>query len=281
MSETEKKDDKKINTRNLFDEFEVDEETRSDINELEKAINKDLYYYVTKVWTAFKMVNYSLFLLICVFSFYIFIQNSSSNFLKDQQYLWPFCNILNWNNNFADKCSSLALSTKKIDSYIEKLQTTYLKSMISILEKTYEIDNVQNSKEAIFIIDKYKNKNDPYAILNEFDRIKNKFTSIDKKKIQCIDIVIKENIFKAKCSAFSTQWYDSIPWWDWDIVNTIEWTSITLASSFINYLSKKQNIKLLEKQKIFDSNTYFWWGNYTYKTDFTVKFEYLNNDLSL
>jgi DeoR/GlpR family transcriptional regulator of sugar metabolism len=49
MSETEKKDDKKINTRNLFDEFEVDEETRSDINELEKAINKDLYYYVTKV----------------------------------------------------------------------------------------------------------------------------------------------------------------------------------------------------------------------------------------
>jgi hypothetical protein len=83
--------------------------------------------------------------------------------------------------------------------------------MISILEKTYEIDNVQNSKEAIFIIDKYKNKNDPYAILNEFDRIKNKFTSIDKKKIQCIDIVIKENIFKAKCSAFSTQWYDSIP----------------------------------------------------------------------
>jgi hypothetical protein len=86
-----------------------------------------------------------------------------------------------------------------------------MKKVITILEKTYEIDNIKNSKESIFIIDKNNNKNDPYTILNEFDRIKNEFTSIDKKKIQCNSIVIKGKIFEARCSAFSTSWYDNIP----------------------------------------------------------------------
>jgi phage-related protein len=86
-----------------------------------------------------------------------------------------------------------------------------MKEVVSILEKAYEIDNIQNSKESIFIIDKNKNKNDPYLILNEFDKIKNEFTSIDKKKIQCRNVVIEGNIFEAQCSAFSTLWYDNIP----------------------------------------------------------------------
>jgi hypothetical protein len=49
MSEIEKKDDRVLNTGNIFDEFEVDEETKDDINELEKSINKDLYYYASKL----------------------------------------------------------------------------------------------------------------------------------------------------------------------------------------------------------------------------------------
>jgi hypothetical protein len=46
-------------------------------------------------------------------------------------------------------------------------------------------------------------------------------------------------------------------------------------------MSKTPNIKLLEKQKTFDSGTYFWEWNYTYKTDFKIKFEYWASDLSL
>jgi hypothetical protein len=48
MSEIEKKDDEKLNTNNIFDEFEVDEETQKDIDELEKSINKDFLYYLEK-----------------------------------------------------------------------------------------------------------------------------------------------------------------------------------------------------------------------------------------
>jgi hypothetical protein len=91
------------------------------------------------------------------------------------------------------------------------LENIYLKNIISILQKTYEINNIKNSKESIFIIDKNNNKNDPYSILNEFDKIKNEFTSIDKKKIKCDHIIIKGKIFEAKCYAFSTLWYDNIP----------------------------------------------------------------------
>ena len=49
MSEIGKKDDEELNTSNIFDEFEVDEETKKDINELESSINKDLTYYLEKI----------------------------------------------------------------------------------------------------------------------------------------------------------------------------------------------------------------------------------------
>jgi hypothetical protein len=92
--------------------------------------------------------------------------------------------------------------------------------------------------------------------------------------------VIEGNIFEAQCSAFSTLWYDNIPWLEWEKTNTISWTSITLASSFVNYLSKNSNIKLLKKQKLFYAQAYFWQWNYTYKTDFKIKFEYTHTNLS-
>ena len=142
---------------------------------------------------------------------YIVIQKSTVDFFNDKEYLNPFCNILNGTTESVNSCSSLAISINRAEKDISNLQESYMKKVVSILQKTYEIDNVKNSKESIFIIDKSKNKNEPSVILNEFDKIKNEFTSIDKKKIQCRDIVIEGKIFEAKCSAFSTLWYDNIP----------------------------------------------------------------------
>ncbi len=279
MSEIEKNE--KLNTGNIFDEFEVDEKTKKDISKLELWSKKDLFYYIIKIWIVFKILNFMLFFVVFSLFSYIFIQKSTSDFLEDKQYLWPFCSILNWDVVSWDSCSSLAVSIKNLEKKTHELQSTYLKSIISILQKTYEINNVKNSKESIFIIYKNTNKSDPYEMINEFDKIKNEFTSIDKKKIQCDKIKIKSNIFEAKCSAFSTLWYDNIPWPNWDKVNTIQWTSISLAGSFVNFISKKSNIRLLEKQKTFSSSPYFGEWNYTYKTDFKIKFEYGSNDLSL
>jgi len=41
MSETEKNDDSKLNTSNIFDEFEVDEQTKQEIDDIRKDINKN------------------------------------------------------------------------------------------------------------------------------------------------------------------------------------------------------------------------------------------------
>ncbi len=280
MSEIEKKEEE-VNTSNIFDEFEIDEETKKDFDNLESSIKKDIFYYLDKFWNVLRFFNYTMFIVISLWLWYIFLQNTNAEFLKDQKYLAPVCSILNWNIPYSETCSALSVSTKKVDDQIKGLQKDYLTSIISILQKTYEIDNVKNSKESIFIIDKYRNKNDPYYILNEFDKIINEFTSVDKKKIQCDGITITWNVFEAKCGAFSTLWYDNIPWIDWDKINTIQWTSISLASSFINYLSKIPDIKLLDRQKTFESKPYFWEWNYTYKTDFKIKFEYGRADLSL
>ena len=43
-----------------------------------------------------------------------------------------------------------------------------------------------------------------FEILEEFDTLKNAFEPIEKDKILCYDIEINsENIFKARCEAFS------------------------------------------------------------------------------
>lgn len=276
MSETEKNDDSKLNTSNIFDEFEVDEQTKQEIDDIRKDINKNWVYYMNKIWLFFKYINFLFFIVLIIAFSYIFIQKSDSDFVNNKEYLNPICSILSWtNSNSSSNCSSLAISIKNIDKNNDILSKEFLKKTIPIIEESYEIDNVKNSKESIFIIDKSLNKNDPLFILNEFDKIKNDFTWIDKQKIKCSDINIDGNIFEAKCSAFSTLWYDDIPWLNWEkTVNTLNWTSITLASSFINYISENDKINLLDKQKEFNIIPYFWEWNFIYKTDFKLKFEY-------
>lgn len=280
MSEIEKKDDSKLNTSNIFDEFEVDEDTKQEINNITKDINKDWVYYMNNIWIFFKYINF-LFFIILILSFsYIFIQKSNSDFVNDKEYLKPICSLLLWKTS-SSSCSSLTIFSKETDDNFNTLSQDYLKKVIPILEESYEIENIKNSKESIFIIDKSKNKNDPLFILNEFDKLKNDFTWINKQKIKCNDLNITWNIFEAKCSAFSTLWYDDIPWLNWEkTVNTIQWTSITLASSFINFLSKNDKINILDKQRQFESVPYFWEWNFIYKTDFNLKFEY-NSDNNL
>jgi len=58
MPEIEKNDEEKIDTSNIFDQFEVDEETRKEIEEI--AINKDSIYYLKKTGTFLRYVNYLL-----------------------------------------------------------------------------------------------------------------------------------------------------------------------------------------------------------------------------
>ena len=157
MPNTEKNWEDILSTSNIFDDFEVDEETKNDINHLKDTDNKDMYYYLNKAWLVFKIINYVFFVLIILLGSYIFLQKSTSDFARDQWYLNSFCNILIWSEHSFDNCSSLAVSLDKINNKIDALDKLHLKKIIPILEKTYEINNIKNSKESLFIIDKNNN----------------------------------------------------------------------------------------------------------------------------
>ncbi len=281
MSELEKNNDSKLNTSNIFDEFEVDDETRHEIEEI--SINKDSVYYMKKTASVLTYFNFLVFFVLLILTSYIMIEKSNSDLFNDKEYLSPICNILWWADiNLLWECSSLAILNEKVDKNIVTISKEHFTKLVPILKKSYEKENSKNSKEAIFIIDKSKNKTDPILVLNEFDKLKNKFTWIDKDKIRCKDLKINNWVLEAKCSAYSTAWYTDIPWLKGEkTLNTISWTSITLASSFINYLSNSNKFDILEKQKIFETNPYFWEWNYIYMTDFKIRLKFKNNDLSL
>jgi predicted secreted acid phosphatase len=94
----------------------------------------------------------------------------------------------------------------------------------------------------------------------------------------CKDIEIdSKNNFKANCEAYSTEW-DEILWNDW--VEKVNWTSISVAVSFLNYIqTKSTNFTLINKTKSFSQEaTNFWF--YIYKTNFILEMKYNGDNLS-
>ena len=281
MSEIEKAltEDDKLNTSNIFDEFDIDGEI---INELEEnKVKKDWMFYIQKIWNFFVYVNFILFIIVVSLFSYIYIETSDSNLFNSKEYLdsiW-ICNFLNWTDtSFMWACSWLSHTIQKIDFLNKKQSEENLEKVIDILKKSYEINSIKNSKEALFLIDKSKNKNDPIKILNEFDILKNDFASVEKRRIQCDNIIIDWNILKASCSSYSAGWYKNIPWFKWEkTIYTLKWTSITLASSFINYLWNSSMFNVINKQKMFESVPYFWEWNFSHKTNFKIEIQY--NDI--
>ena len=269
--------EEKLNTSNIFDEFEIDDDTKQEIEEMN--IKKDGVYYMKRIGIFFKYFNFVLIFIILIVSFYIFIQQDESEFSLNKDYLNSACSILNpgwliiWTN-----CSWITASNILLDTKINDIKNWYLKSLITILKDSYKLESVKNSNEALFIMNKTKNKNDPIEILNKFDLLKNKFSPTLKSKIVCNSIEISWNVIVAKCSSFSTAWDEDIPGYEWIISsNNISWTSISLASSFINFVSNSENFNLIDKQKIFDKKPYFWEWKYTYTTDFNLQLEFISD----
>jgi hypothetical protein len=66
------------------------------------------------------------------------------------------------------------------------------------------LENFLKTKEISFLLDKTDSKLQTLNILEEFDTLKSAFEPIEKDKILCYDIEVNsENIFKARCEAFS------------------------------------------------------------------------------
>ena len=99
-------------------------------------------------------------------------------------------------------------------------------------------NNFTNSKPVTFLLNKTDSRLKPLDILSDFDAIKNKFEPIDKSKIQCFDMVIKDDMtLSARCEAYSSDWDSDI-----STVNNQKnsGTSISVASSFIDFMENTE-----------------------------------------
>lgn len=258
---------------------------------VENKPEKDILYYLTLSLKISIWVNIFIFVVSLFSTLYIYIQNNPNFYSKP--ILDPFCFILlsDEMKNTWDYCSSVSALSQDYRTKTENLKNEIVAKISPIVADIYSIDNFAYSKEISFLLNAKANKLKVVEILNNFDKMKNDFSWWDKKLIVCDSIVVSKDYIDATCEAYSSSWETtSVRWWwivwsTWDRNSSvIEWTSISVASSFLNYIDKnpEYNFKIVDRQKIFTSDTIVWEWPYVRKTSFSLKLKYNNflNNLS-
>lgn len=86
------------------------------------------------------------------------------------------------------------------------------------------------------------------------------------------------------CDAYSSRWDRNIVWLNWNNQKSenVSGTSISIASSFINFLEKNSTqFTLTDKQKEFSYNDVADYGWYSRKTNFKLSLKLTSNTLLL
>lgn len=255
----------------------------------EKHQKKDKLYYLKKISSSIYIFNVILFFAIAFSALYIYIQKSN-NFL-DKSYLDGLCFFILWDkiDKTYTSCSSVSSLYDDYENKIKKLNDEIISILPALLEKSYEIENFINSKEVSFLFNKKDNRLKVLEIINDFDVLKNSFLKVDKKQIVCWWFEISDDlILKTSCEVYTSSWERwTILWSSWDKTSSsdlLQWTSISLAASFLNYIEKnpKYKFELLNKQEMFDSEKVLWEWIYTNKTKINLELKYNPiNNLSL
>ena len=270
-----------IDSTNIFEDFKTDTKLWKEVKAQEKKAERDIFYYLKLSTGGLKIINLIAVLFVCVFLLYSFFQNRQT--LENYSFLSPICGLFLWDiSSEVSGCYSLESFTNKVNQDINTEKTNQFKRISPLFEHVYELDNFSNSNEVTFLLSASQSRLRPIAILSEFDELKNKFEPIDKSKVQCFDIVIRDDMtLSARCEAYSSDWDSDIT----GIDNTnASGTSISVASSFIQFLENAEWAKfnVIWKQKVFDFETISGNGIYTRKTKFDLNLRYIDtNNLTL
>lgn len=165
----------------------------------------------------------------------------------------PICNIFLWDSN--DKiegCSGISYLVKEKTEEYDELKSQQQQNIYAILPDVYTVENFTNSESIIFLLTKAEEKAQYIKILSEFDRLKNTFASTDKNRIFCSNISINKDLeMELECEVYSTYWDPSVNDID-KILSRNWWTSLTVASLFVEFLDRDQTFSLIDKQKSFE-----------------------------
>lgn len=275
MSENE------INESNIFKElsweldFWKEQENENNITQI-----RDIFYYLRLAIKILLVSNIWIFIFLVLSFLYIKLENN--NDMLEVSYLNPICPILLWFDISSQvwDCSSVRALSYKYSADISNIEQEAAKKILDIVPLLSSIKNFTLSKDVKFLVDRTQNRLKPLAMFEEFDKLKNSFSSSDKWQIKCQNIeILSSGDFSISCSAYSSDWNTSIQ--TREAWKKASWTSISLAANFIDYIEKNsKNFEIEDKQKSFSQENFSWNWYYTKKTDFTLHMKYNSNNIN-
>lgn len=277
------KKEKKVTTDNILEVFSKDmmNEKKKELSEtLQK---KDPVLYLSKASGILKFWFFIfLFFWSILFTYWIIQNNESPNKIS---LLKPICFLFLGKEvaNDYDGCTSLSSARQYYDWKFDDLKVQQSEKIISILDRVYSIDNFLFTEDIAFLLEKSSSKLPIVSILSEFNELKDAFEPTKKVyALECNDMSITNKWeVVMSCSSYSSDWSDSnIMWYNWQTTSKkISGTSISVASSFVNFIRKKwENFQVVESSKV-----YSYWAQldeskqrYTKRTDFDLTLKYIN-----
>jgi len=268
-----------INSENIFDEFIQPEEIKTEIEKNDLDTQKDIYYYLKKISTVVLFCNVFLFLWFIVSLGYIYIQNNSER--TEYSFLTPVCNLILWSKEITPgTCFGISPILNEYSSKLQELQLQQSSDILPLLGEKYWLENFNLSRKIAFILEKWENRLMPLDILSDFDEMKDTFSATDKSEISCYNMSIVDDMLSMTCDSFSSDWNTDILWVDDTVLKTRDWwgTSISKASSFINFLENYSETPfiIVDKPEFYNSETTT--GPYTRKTTFNFTLLHVMQD---
>ena len=263
--------------KNIFNDFDSDASLQVELKNIKEKESKDMFYFLSKFLIVLEIIVVLAFLFSIWGFLYTYIQKDSE--FSNKEFLNPICSI--FNGDLVDEwawCSSISYNKRIIDSRLKELNKEQAKLVLNILPMIYEKENFLKTKEIAFLNDKSQNKLKVLDIIAKFDQVKNEFTWVEKKKLQCNNLTIsaKDRTLSMKCEAYANGYTSWIIWPSWNKnseSDSLSGTSISIANSFINYIEKNYTkyFSVIDRQKTFDVEPIVWSWAYTKKTPFDLK----------
>lgn len=276
--------DKKMTTDNILEVFSKDmmREKKKEIQE--NLAGKDQIYYINKLTSIAKILFFLFFFISIMLTAYSYIQKNEE--AMDLSYFNSVCWIFLWKEaaNLYGDCGSLASVKNEYDQRIDRIKWSQAQSITELLDRVYALDNFLFTEDISFLLEKSSSKLPVTKMLQEFSQLKDAFVSSKwVYTIECREVTLNNNWeMVLSCTSYTSDWSDSniiwfngqVTWW-----NKISGTSITVASSFINYIKNQANeFKILEATNLysFSDNIEEWKERYTKSTDFELTLKYTN-----
>lgn len=250
------------NTDNIFWELDFWEEY---IEEVKVVEEKNLIKTLANIFTYF---NFVLAFVLVLFWLYAYLNLQTSNTFS---FLNPVCKYILWDVQPNWACSGITYYKDRYDNITSELSWKIFVKQLPLFITEYWNENIWNTKEVQFLLDKSQNKLNPIDILEDFDWIKNDFISKDrddstkyfkwdKRALVCDLVNITDDLsMKIKCTFF-----------------TYDLSSMKLASEFQRDVEADWTFKVTSKQENFtQEDISSWEQQYNYSTVLNLNLKYI------